>query len=157
MGRVNATRGQRASTAVLALAGAVLLSGAAFVAWAALCPIEPVVDVPDAGARIARDPAAGGSGEIEPLVREVAARDLVRPAQVLAAVKDTGAAQSLLKRLQLEGVCDTGSGAVAYVCVDGKEHLSVRRGDALLSFAVADVESGRVTLSLEGVEVTLGY
>lgn len=157
MGPPDATRGKRASLAALAMAGAALLGGAAFVAWAALCPIEPVVDLPDATGRIAGGGDGDGTGELEPLVREVAARNLVRPAQVLAAVKDTGAAQAMLKRLQLEGVCDTGSGTVAYVCVDGREHVSVRRGDALLSFAVADVESGRVTLSLEGVEVTLGY
>jgi hypothetical protein len=76
---------------------------------------------------------------------------------VQAAVKDTGVAQQLLKKLQLQGVAKMGDRFVAYVSVDKQSVVTVRDGDAVLDFLVESIEPGCVTLSLQGVLVRLQH
>jgi Tfp pilus assembly protein PilP len=79
------------------------------------------------------------------------------PSQVKAAVKDTGVARKLLEKLKLRGVVQIGADQVAYIRVEKKTTRKVREGEKLLSFVVKKIESGKVVLSLEGVEVVLRH
>ncbi len=78
-------------------------------------------------------------------------------AQVQAAVKDNGLAQTLLKKLKLQGVIQVGSTLTAYIDVEKQGTQTVKQGEKILDFIVQRIEPGAVTLSLEGVEVTLGH
>jgi len=97
------------------------------------------------------------SPDLDGLLRTMAGRRLIRPSQVLAAVKDSGAASKLLNKLKLQGIVKITDELVAYVQVDSQGTRTVRAGDKLLDFVVKDIGSGQVTLSLEGVEVSLSH
>jgi len=87
----------------------------------------------------------------------MAGKELVKPPQVHAAVKDSGLAGKLAKRLKLEGVVQADEGYSAYIRVDNKALETVRQGQKVLDFTVARIEPGAVTLSLEGVEVVVTH
>jgi hypothetical protein len=91
------------------------------------------------------------------LGRALAGRRLLEPAEINAAVKDSGTAQDLLTRLRLQGTVQLGGQPVAYVMVEDQGVKVVRAGERLLDFEVEKVEAGRVELSLQGVRVTLSY
>jgi hypothetical protein len=91
------------------------------------------------------------------LVVQVAGSRLIRPVQIQAAVLDSGAAQRLLSRLRLQSVVQIDGAAVAYVRVRDEGVQAVREGGRLLDFMVEAVEPGNVRLSLDGVQVHLGY
>jgi hypothetical protein len=102
-------------------------------------------------------PADVHAADVDGLLKRIAGRRLIEPSQGLAAVKDTGAAARLLASLKLQGVVKTGDRLVAYVDVDKQGVSTVGAGDRLLDFVVKDVTPGRVTLTLDGVEVSLGH
>jgi len=91
----------------------------------------------------------------EELLKAVAGRRLIRPAQVQAAVKDNGAAQRLLERLKLQSLVSLGGQSAAYVNVKGEGVQSVRAGGRLLDFQVESIDSSGLTLTLDGVQVKL--
>jgi hypothetical protein len=95
--------------------------------------------------------------QVEPLLAKMAGRRLVRPAQVQAAVKDTGAAARLLAKLNLQGVVDIGGELVAYIQVDKRSVKTVRKGEKVLELTVEEIQPGSVKLSLEGVVVELSH
>lgn len=99
----------------------------------------------------------GPVADTHSLLTKVAGSRLIRPAQVQAAVKDTGAAQRLLERLKLQSVVNMNGEPVAYVRVNKNGVQSVRAGGRLLDFLVESVKPGEVKLSLDGVVVTLRY
>jgi hypothetical protein len=94
---------------------------------------------------------------LQPLLVKMAGWRLIKPAQVQAAVKDNGLAQTLLKKLKLQGVIQVGSTLTAYIDVEKQGTQTVKQGEKILDFIVQRIEPGAVTLSLEGVEVTLGH
>jgi hypothetical protein len=89
------------------------------------------------------------------MLSKMTGKELIRPAQAQAAVKDSGAAKALAKRLKLQGIVQIGDAFTAYVQVEKDGVKSVRKGDTILEFAVKKVEAGKVTLSLDNVEVEL--
>ena len=127
------------------------------IAVAALVPIAPGGD--DMG------PAARGGFEVrefrcenaKELVLRMAGRRLLRPAQVKAAVKDTGTAARLARKLRLQGVVRMGDRLNAYVEIQNQGVRAVGEGDKVLDFVVKRIEPGKITLSLQGVEVVLGH
>ncbi len=122
---------------------------------AGILPVGPDVEVRDTAKRVVFTRANTSQQDVNGLLMRMAGRPLIRPSQVQAAVKDTGAAQRLLKKLKLHGVVQVGSDLVAYVQVDTREVKTVRKGEKLLGFVVKVIEPGRITLSLDGVEVVL--
>lgn len=98
-------------------------------------------------------PAVGE--DLQPLLAAMAGNNIIRPAQVQAAVKDDGAAEKMLAKLNLQGVIQMGDDLVAYVQVEKGSVQTVKTGDKLLSFVVEKVEPSKVSLSLQGVVVTL--
>lgn len=103
------------------------------------------------------EPLMDSQTYVEPLLLKMAGRRLIRPSQVKAAVKDTGAAAQLLKKLTLQGVVQIGSDQVAYIRVEKKGTRNVKCGEKVLEFVVQKIEPGKITLSLEGVEVMLKH
>jgi hypothetical protein len=95
--------------------------------------------------------------DLQQLLVKMAGWRLIKPAQVQAAVKNTGLAQTLAKKLKLQGVIQVGSTLTAYIQVEKQGTQTVKQGDKLLDFLVQKIDPGVVTLSLEGVEVTLGH
>tara|TARA_B100000614_G_C14332253_1_gene405256 strand:+ start:155 stop:637 length:483 start_codon:yes stop_codon:yes gene_type:complete len=95
--------------------------------------------------------------QLKTILAKVAGSRLIRPAQIQAAVKDTGAAQRLLSRLKLQSIVQMGSEPVAYVRVQGGSVQTVRRGGHLLDFVVDEIANGNVKLTLDGVSVDLTY
>lgn len=93
--------------------------------------------------------------DINKLVAGLARANLIRPARVQAAVKDDGRAQRLLKSLKLQGIVQQNGNLVAYIEVEKSSTQVVSSGDKLLEFVVEKIESGRVTLTLDGVAVVL--
>lgn len=141
------------------LAGSLLLLvgsiGLAAAMW--LMPIAPDGPTID---EISRELAMADNDEalsVSDVLRQTAGRRLIRPAQIIAAVKDTGAAERLVKRLKLQGIIEMGGRKVAYVQVDGQNTVSVREGQKVLDMTVAKIESSRVEFSLDGVQASLAY
>ena len=122
-----------------------------------LAPIQDA-DSAQTGQGIAGHPVVPSGGRnIESLMASIAERPLIRAPQVQAAVKDSGAAARLAKMLKFQGVVNMGGESVAYINVDKSGVKSVRKGQKILEFVVERIESGGVVLSLDGVEVNLGY
>ena len=94
--------------------------------------------------------------DVDTLLVMMAGRPLIRPPQIRAAVKDTGAAARLLKKLKLHGVIRMENELIAYIQISQERVKALRKGEKVLEFVVQTIEPGKVTLSLEGVEVTLG-
>jgi hypothetical protein len=136
--------------------GLLILAVVSLVASLAM-PIQPSPGEWDrlSNAKIAALP--DGKQNLQPLLAKMAGWRLIKPAQVQAAVKDTGLAQTLLKRLKLQGVVQMGSTLTAYIQVEKQGTQTVKQGGKILDFIVQKVEPGGVTLSLEGVEVTLSH
>ena len=140
------------------IAGAVFLScSGLLVLHAAVRPVGVSEDSTTVPSRRSLRPLSTPRQDLDPLLRKMAGRRLVRPPQVQAAVKDTGAAKRLLKQLSLEGVVEAGGEFVAYVRIGKSELKTVRNGDVILELLVDTVEPGRITLSLEGVVVYLTH
>ncbi len=93
--------------------------------------------------------------DLGPLFAKMAGRRLIKPSQIKAAVKNTGAAARLLKKLKLQGIVQMGGNSIAYIKVEKKGVKSIRQGDKLLEFVVTKVKSNHVVLELDGVEVEL--
>ncbi len=94
---------------------------------------------------------------IEPLLREMAGRRLIRPSQARAAVKDDGTAERLARKLKLQGVVESEGQYIAYIGIEKAGVRTVRQGEQVLNFSVDKVEPGRVMLSLEGVQIALTH
>jgi hypothetical protein len=94
---------------------------------------------------------------IQSLQTKIVNRNLIKPSQAKAAVKNSGAAEQLLKKLKLQGVVQLGSQKVAYIQVEKQGTQKVQAGGKLLGFDVKEVDTGKVVLSLEGVEVELTH
>ena len=139
-----------------AVALCLLVLSVALLAAAVFAPIGRTVDASVAAERaLPMLPVMREEGDLRALLARTAGRHLIRPAQVQPAVKDSGDAQRLLKRLKLQGVVEIGSDMTAYIQLDKKEVKSVARGEKVLGFDVESIEPGKVTLSLEGVRVYL--
>lgn len=93
--------------------------------------------------------------DVQALVAKVAGNPLIKPAQVSPAVKDTGAAKRLLKKLRLHGITQVGEQRTAYVQIEGKRVVRLRQGDEILGFVVDRVGPAEVVLRLDGVLVML--
>ena len=135
---------------------AALLSGA-FLACAVFVPLRPgerTLQAMDAGRLW---PLPEQIQSLEALLRKTAGRRLIRAAGVQAAVKDTGAAKRLAERLKLQGIVQIGDGLIAYVQLGNSGSKALRAGEKILDFTVERIEPGKVTLSLEGVEVVLTH
>ena len=139
---------------LLGAAGMVLVAATAVLA-AALLPVDVPTTDPAEGEK-GIEPVAGDERDLAGLLRQAAGSELIRPAQVRAAVKDTGAAGRLAKMLGLQGVVQIEGTFTAYIAVKDQGVKTVREGDKILDFVVKDLEPGRVVLSLDGVEVQLG-
>jgi len=148
----------RLTTGFLAAGVVVFATAVALVALAALTPVDTAGDLGNLESR-GLDLAAWSESraEVDPLLRRMAGRRLIRPPEVQAAVKDTGLAGRLIKRLTLEGVVQIGQDFAAYIRVDKKSLETVRQGQNVLDFVVERIEPGKVTLSLQGVEVVLAH
>ncbi len=155
-------RADRLPSMIAVTGQAVLGLSLLLVLAAAFWPIQD--DAAGSNALDAPRPAEVGLGsepmdalDSQSLLLKMAGRRLIRPAQIQAAVKDTGAAQRLLSKLKLQGVVQMGGDHVAYIQVADRGVQTVRVGSSVLDFMVEAVESGRVKLSLDGVEVELTH
>ena len=133
----------------------VLSVGMVIVAWT--LPIK--ADVALEGTEIARDLGSWEAAEpqMEHLLVQIASRRLIKPSQVKAAVKDSGTAEQLLKKLKLRGVVKMGASRIAYISIEKQGTKKVQQGDKLLGFVIENITMGKVTLSLQGVEVILTH
>ena len=95
--------------------------------------------------------------DVKAMKAEMAGRRLVRPLQIRAAVRDTGAAAKLLERLKLCGIVQVGDERVAYIQIGNNGLATVRAGQNVSEFVVKSVNKSDVVLSLEGVEAVLQY
>ena len=145
----------RLASRLMVVAVAMLAAAAVVLLAAVLLPINTptvpalsnrrdFVTVPDKRRDLAR------------LLDQTAGAELIKPAQIQAAVKDTGVAARLVRQLTLKGVVQIGGELVAYIEVKDQGVKSVKKGQKILEFAVKDMESGKVVLTLDGVEVQLG-
>jgi hypothetical protein len=140
------------------LAGAVALSsGSALLLYGIFMSTSAAEYPLNVGNRGHPTPASADSEPLGPLLARMAGRRLISPPQVQPAVRDTGAAKRLLKKLALQGVVQIGDKLVAYVKLEQVGVRAVRNGETILDFLVERIELGKVTLSLEGVIVTLTH
>ena len=95
--------------------------------------------------------------DLSSFLAEMAGRRLFRPAQIQAAVKDTGLARKLLGGLTLCGVTQIGNDRLAYVKTKAGAVKKVKVGEKVLDFVVEQIEPGQLTLSLDGVNVKLTH
>ncbi len=137
-----------AAVTMLATATVVLLA-------AVLLPINTPI-VPGLSNRMDSVTVPDGRRDLARLLDQAAGADLIKPAQIQAAVKDTGAAARLVRQLTLKGVVQIGGELVAYIEVKDQGVKSVNKGQKILEFVVKDMEPGKVVLDLDGVEVQLG-
>jgi hypothetical protein len=132
-----------------------LVLGAVFLTYALVAPL-PVPGTASAKAPAPVDLPRRGVNT-EALLALSAGRDLVRPSQVVAAVKDNGTAAKLLAQLKLTGLTAEGDRPTAYITIDKIGFQTVHVGDRVLEFHVDEISPKGVRLSLDGVVVTLGY
>lgn len=125
------------------------------VVLAALLPVMEASQASRPAVRLDPKIPAIAAASLEALLERVATRELIRPAQHRAAVKDSGVAAQMAKALKLEGIVQAGDELVAYIQVQKEGTVSVKKGQTVLKFLVKEIQSDRVTLSLEGVEVVL--
>ena len=93
--------------------------------------------------------------DVRGILNEIVGRTLIRPGQVKAAVKKTGAAERLAKQLTLHGIITMPDGPSAYIAVANQGVVDVRAGEQILEFTVKQIDPGAVILSLDGEEVQL--
>jgi len=134
---------------------AVVALGLFFVAM--LLPINIDTKLVGIAGRTRIRPLPVSDQDVQQLIEKTAGTRLIKASQVIAAVKDSGAAAQLLKKLRLQGVVQIGGDLAAYIQVEKQGTKTVRTGEAVLDFVVDRIEGGRVTLSLEGVAVTLEH
>lgn len=140
-----------------------LARGAAILALLAAATLVTVLVMPLAGATSHSGPS--GRLAIKPveatdyrvLATRLAGATFIRPAQIKAAVRDSGAAQKLLKRLKLQGIVEAGEGRIAYIAIEGMGVQTVRSGEQVLDFTIQDIKANSIVLTLEGVQVELRY
>jgi len=134
-----------------------LLTAAAGLVLSLLVPVKETESTANVagGTELPALPETGK--DLKPLLVKMAGVRLIKPPQVQAAVKDTGAAAKLVKKLALQGVVRMGDELVAYISVVKEGVKTVRRGGHVLEFVVEDVAPGKVTLSLQGVQVVLEH
>ncbi|HET6430117.1 MAG TPA: hypothetical protein VM389_11080 [Phycisphaerae bacterium] len=134
------------------------MTGALLVVWSVASPLG-LQDADNQADRAGRFPGVSfPQRDIQLLLGKMAGNPLIRPGQALPAVKDSGLAQALLKRLTFHGTVTMGGEEVAYVVVEGEPSArQVRSGDRLLDFLVEDIRSGQMTLSLEGVRAVVRH
>ncbi len=128
---------------------------AILLAAAVLWPVDAAEVGLDMAVAEAFGPIAVETRDLDALLRETAGRDMIRPPQAQAAVKDTGLAARLAKKLDLQGVVQMQDRLIAYIQIKEIGVTTVSQGDTILEFNVKEVVPGRVTLTLEGVEVSL--
>ena len=150
-------RGKRLASRLRVVGMALLALGFLAVLTSALVPLRVDLESLSSGRPRQVPPLPERKQDVEPLLAQMAGRRLIRPPQAQAAVKDSGVAREMLKKLTLQGVAKVGQDRVAYVLVQGQGVVTVRENDAVLGFVVQKIEAGKVTLSLEGVEVALGH
>jgi hypothetical protein len=158
---VSATYAASTERALLRLRRGAAVCGGVAALLLVTAAVVPLVGQGDSGMTTAQRrprPLPGLKLDLQPVLGEIAKRQLICPAQVQAAVRDTGAAQRLAQQLKLQGVVAVAGEPVAYIQVKDGAVRSVRTGDQLLEFTVKEVKaSGTVTLLLDGVEVQLRY
>jgi hypothetical protein len=133
-----------------------LVAAGAWVILAATAPLgTPGLEPPVRAGRV--DPVPVPRPDLQPLLNKMACTSLMKPALAVAAVKDDGSASKLLKRLKLHGVTRVSGQLVAYVEVEKVGVQTVHEGDSVLDFIVEKIESGCVTLSLNGVIAELRH
>lgn len=149
---------RRFARRLLGMSLVVLLTSTAGLAAAIWMPLNATAAAHNAAAQARRlAPIPADRPNLEPLLAKIAGSRLIRPASIQAAVKDDGSAQRLLKSLKLQGVVQMGENPVAYIQVEKQGIQTVQVGQSVLDFTVEKIEPGRVTLSLQGVVVTLSY
>lgn len=131
--------------------------GVMIVAASVLLPIGDAEGITHVGGRERVPQLTPPDPALRTVFVKVAGSRLIRPGQIQAAVKDTGAAQRLLARLKLQSVVQLGGESVAYVQVADGGVTKVRRGEHLLDFVVEEIAPGNIRLLLDGVEVNLTY
>lgn len=139
----------------LLIALLILVAGIGLVILAGLIPVSGDPSAKEIAINRSFEFQAGSSPSLPPLLAQLVSRKLIQPAQVKAAVKDSGAAEKILQKLKLQGVVQLGNEAIAYIQVEKQGTVKVRRQEKILGLEVIRIEPGRVTLSLEGVEVVL--
>ena len=139
------------------IAATLLALSIVLVILAVAMPIEANIEVSSIVSERQLQSLPQAKQDIKPFLARIAGRYLIKPSQVRAAVKDSGAAQRLVKKLTLQGIVQIGSDLIAYIGVDKQGTKTVRQGEKLLDFVVQDVKPGKVTLTLEGVEVILEH
>ena len=155
--RSNIDKAHRTVVRMMQVGVGLLALSTSAVLLSAVWPLAPSLSAPQDKLQPASAPAEAGPGDLDGLLKRLAGRALVRPAQVQAAVKDSGAAAKLAKKLKLQGVVRMGDSWVAYVDVSEQGVKALRKGESVLEFVVKEVEPGKVIVSLEGVEVTLDH
>ena len=148
---------KRISDRLVAAALVALGLASALLAFNALAAVR--VDVGDSQVAAAErfQPMPTEMLPLEGLLAKTAGRHLIKPTQVQAAVKDSGAAARLVKKLKLQGVVQLGADRLAYIQVEKQGTNAVRSGEKVLEFVVSKIEPGKVTLSLDGVDVELRH
>lgn len=148
---------QRLIQRAVPAAWGILMLAAVLLLMAILWPIEPQGEARDVSSMNSLPFRSDLQQDLRPLLVKMAGVRLIRPAQIQAAVKDTGTAKALLAKLKLQGVVRMGDDFVAYIQVEGQSSQSVREGGSVLDFVVQGVEPGKVTLALQGVQVELAH
>ena len=144
------------AAARFAFCGGVLLTIAVGVlAYALVGPIGSTPGVSSSASRSPLPPIPQKTRSIESLLIQCGTKELIRATRVQAAVKDTGVAKELAKRLKLEGVIELDGQYVAYIKRDKSPSISLREQDTILDFTVRAVKPGRVVLSIDGIDVVL--
>ncbi len=148
----------RAMAKVLFVGGSALLAMSFVLFLAALLwPIRSATQEHNATSRLQVALLDAPKQQTDGLFKKMAGRRLMRPSQIQAAVKDDGRAEKLLKALKLQGVVQLGTDYVAYVQIDKQGVRAIRSGETILGFSVENIEPGKVTLLLEGVQIFLSH
>jgi len=157
-------RGKGLTNANRRLAERLLMGAAALALGSALSVVLAVTMPIGRGGQVETMQPAGSIDRLpttrpalQPLLAKLGGSTLIRPAQMQAAVKNDGSAERLLKKLKLQGVVQMGEDLVAYIQVEKEGTKTLRKGQTVLDFVVEHIEGGKVTLSLQGVVVSLAH
>jgi len=146
---------ERNSGKFILTSGTLMAASALFILWTCLTPMtQPYVQ--ESGTSRGGGEALGQPEvDVSTLVSKLADRRLIRPSQVVAAVKDNGSAAKLLAQLKLLGTTIQDGKPMAYVNVEKLGMQTIHVGDRVLEFRVESIDSRGVGLTLDGVAVTL--
>lgn len=89
------------------------------------------------------------------LAGEISGRKLLEPAEVQAAVRDSGLAEEMLGKLRLNAIVKVRGKSKAYIMVEEQGVKLVEQGDKVLEFEVQEIGDDHVELTLQGVRVML--